>query len=49
MRLILKLGQRMIVLPILTERLIIRQFILEDLPAYLAFMLDAESTQYLAF
>ena len=39
----------MIVLPILTERLMIRPFIPEDLPAYLEFMLDAESTQYLAF
>lgn len=39
----------MITLPILTERLRIRQFIPEDLPAYLAFMLDAESTKYLAF
>ncbi|MGB3405222.1 MAG: GNAT family N-acetyltransferase [Microcoleaceae cyanobacterium] len=38
----------MIVLPILTKRLIIRPFIPEDLSAYLEFMLDAESTQYLA-
>ncbi|MGB3536258.1 MAG: GNAT family N-acetyltransferase [Microcoleaceae cyanobacterium] len=39
----------MIVLPILTKRLIIRPFIPEDLPTYLEFMLDAESTKYLAF
>jgi ribosomal-protein-alanine N-acetyltransferase len=39
----------MIVLPILTERLMIRQFIPDDLPAYLEFMLDADSTKYLAF
>ncbi|MDY7023311.1 MAG: GNAT family N-acetyltransferase [Cyanobacteriota bacterium] len=36
-------------LPIYTERLVIRRFIPEDLAAYLAFMLDPESTQYLAF
>jgi RimJ/RimL family protein N-acetyltransferase len=39
----------MIVLPILTERLIIRPFLPEDLSAYLEFMLDANLTQYLAF
>lgn len=34
----------MIVLPIVTECLIMRQFLPEDLPAYLEFMLDEEST-----
>lgn len=36
-------------LPIRTENLILRQFFPEDLKAYLEFMLDSESTQYLAF
>ena len=36
-------------LPIRTERLLIRQFVPQDLSAYLEFMLDPESTQYLAF
>ncbi|MEL7039417.1 MAG: GNAT family N-acetyltransferase [Cyanobacteria bacterium J06592_8] len=36
-------------LPIYTEHLVIRRFIPEDLAAYLAFMLDPQSTQYLAF
>jgi len=36
-------------LPIKTARLIIRRFSREDLPGFLSFMLDAESTQYLAF
>ncbi|MEC4892577.1 MAG: GNAT family N-acetyltransferase [Oscillatoria sp. PMC 1051.18] len=36
-------------LPIRTKRLVIRQFLVKDLPAYLEFMLDLDSTKYLAF
>ncbi|HIK31607.1 MAG TPA: GNAT family N-acetyltransferase [Oscillatoriales cyanobacterium M59_W2019_021] len=35
--------------PLQTSRLVIRRFIPPDLPAYLDFMLDPESTRYLAF
>ena len=45
----MELDSLKITLPIRTERLIIRPFIPEDLSAYLEFMLDPESTQYLAF
>ncbi|MBE9040863.1 GNAT family N-acetyltransferase [Oscillatoriales cyanobacterium LEGE 11467] len=36
-------------LPLRTQRLVVRKFQPSDLPAYLEFMLDGESTQYLAF
>ncbi|MEB3283641.1 MAG: GNAT family N-acetyltransferase [Lyngbya sp.] len=45
----MQLPNLSIPLPIPTARLIIRQFIPDDIAGYLAFMLDPQSTQYLAF
>lgn len=39
----------MFVVPLETERFVIRRFAEKDQDAFLAFMLDEESTQYLAF
>ncbi len=42
-------GNKLINLPIETERLIIRRFKEEDLDGFLCFMLNEESTKYLVF